>query len=352
MSLRLCFLIGLNFFILPLAAAAPLKTMSQRLGYDPHEKLLILHMEDLGIFDASTRAVDDILNRAIVQSASVMITGPEAQSAVYHLGPRADLGLHLALSSEYEYKPLRPSSNLASIDSLVDGSGNFLSKMKLLIFAETDELIAEMESQISAAKNLGLTPTHMDAHEGIVFFKPSWLVGYLNLALKHRIPPFIPSWSEGTQGLFGSFASVAAPAVKYLISKAQNSGFLLLDDFYLLPPQSSPESYVERKRKYLEILKNLRPGVTQITLHPTYADSDFASSILSRNPSEIFRHHDAHFLQDPEVEQALRENNIRLITWREVAAKYPWHEITRARQLRGGFPLQWPDDPMVERGSR
>jgi chitin disaccharide deacetylase len=80
------------------------KTVAERLGYPPDAKLLIVHADDLAVAHSADAASFDALDKNVVTSASVMVPcswlNEVAAYAKDHA--RADLGLHLTLTSEWK----------------------------------------------------------------------------------------------------------------------------------------------------------------------------------------------------------------------------------------------------------
>lgn len=318
-----------GFFLLIIfhAFGSNASNLNSYLGYSPHEKLLIIQIDDLGNFDSTTRAAQQISEFGLAQSGSLMTSAPQSQSAAFVLQSKMDLGVHLTLSTEYESRPWQPAATATDIPSLVDRSGNFQTLMKQILFADSTEVEKEMEAQILKAYDLGVQPTFLNSHMGSAFFKPAWFRSYLKLAKKYKLVPFIPRMNQGAHHLLGSMNSVVTPLLKRYFDLAEAKGFLLVDDFYILPPPQEVISREERNEQYKKIVQNLKPGVSVIILHPSFADFDFKVGVLSRDLSQIFRDHEAQLLLDTEFKDLLTQEGIRLISWKDLHRVYPWHRV-------------------------
>src|SRR5205814_4309150 len=93
--------------IVLMLAASPLvaqTTIAQRLGYPANAKLLILHADDLGVAHSVDDASFKALDAGAVSSASVIVTAPwlEEVAEYFKAHPDRDLGIHLALTSEWK----------------------------------------------------------------------------------------------------------------------------------------------------------------------------------------------------------------------------------------------------------
>lgn len=304
------------------------QTLGERLGYGPQEKLLILHIDDIGSIGAANEAARQLIAQGLVRSGSVMAPGPaftEISNALRGFNP--DLGVHITLTSDgrpmHQWRPAHPH-----VPSLVGADGNLpASPLPLLAWAKNKEIAAEMDAQIRAGWALGLGLSHIDAHLGAAFFKPGWIEAYCNLARHHRLAPMIPRWSAGIERLLGPAAWPMGFALRPLLTKIEEAGFFLLDDYYLLPFPKNDPGPTARKAEYMAILKSLKPGVTEIAFHPAVADEEFARDNLRGSPGERVRNYEAEFLADPELRQLLEAESVRLITWREIQRAYDWEKV-------------------------
>ena len=160
---------------LTIKAYLNIKIFLKKLGYEKNDKLLIIHADDLGLSksvnEASFRALDD----GIVNSASVMIPAPNTKEVAnyFQKNPQTDLGLHLTFTAEWkDYKWSGISTN-DSIPSLINGKGDFYEKKKTFIKrGDPKDVKKELQAQIDYAKSIGIDPTHIDSHEGALFFSP------------------------------------------------------------------------------------------------------------------------------------------------------------------------------------
>ena len=84
----------------PPAAQAP--TVAERLGHPASARLVVIHADDLGMAHTVNRATFQALERGWVTSASILVPCPWFPEVVRfaRAHPDADLGIHLALTSE------------------------------------------------------------------------------------------------------------------------------------------------------------------------------------------------------------------------------------------------------------
>lgn len=168
----------------------PIETM-RRLGYAEDAKLLVIHGDDAGMCHSANVATAKALERGIVSSASAMAPCPWFTHFVdwAKANPKADVGLHLTLTSEWEHYRWRPVSSPDRVRSLVDEYG-FLWRTTKDIFdhAVLSEMEIEARAQIEFTLRCGLKPTHIDGHMG-VFSVPGGLELFVRLGEEYDILP-------------------------------------------------------------------------------------------------------------------------------------------------------------------
>lgn len=107
------------------AAAQHRPTVAERLGYTADARLLVIHADDLGMMRSVNRATFEALEKRWITSASILVVCPwfpeVARFAKEH--PEADLGLHLAVNSEWTGYRWGPVSPRALVPTLLDADG-------------------------------------------------------------------------------------------------------------------------------------------------------------------------------------------------------------------------------------
>src|ERR1700687_3217665 len=100
-------------------------TAQQRLGYPASARLLVIHADDLGMNHSVNRATFEALENGWITSASILVPCPwfpeVARLAKQH--PEADLGIHLALTSEWTDLRWGPVGGGGGGRRLVDAPG-------------------------------------------------------------------------------------------------------------------------------------------------------------------------------------------------------------------------------------
>jgi len=284
---------------------------SARNGYPPDAKLLIIHVDDVGMCHAANEATIKALEKGIVTCGSIMVPCPWfleiAEYCREH--PQADLGIHVTLTSEWSHYRWYPVSSIDKVPGLVDEEGYLWRSVEDVVkHATPEEVETEIRAQVQRAIDFGIKPTHIDTHMGTVYASPEFFKAYCQVAREFGIPPMIisPESEVARQRM----KSDPAMAPFFEMFKTLASGFPMLDN--LATGVESAE--LERRREeYKEIIRNLKPGVTQIIVH-LGLDHPEIHAITS---SWLARYNDFRIFTDPEMKQFIEEQGVKLIGWRD-----------------------------------
>jgi hypothetical protein len=85
------------------------------------------------------------------------------------------------------------------------------------------------------------------------------------------------------------------------------------------------KSPAEWMRYYVDAVRHLKPGLTQIIVHLGYDDSELRAVTAGYDVFEAkWRQRDYDVMTSPEFQQALKDNDVVLVTWRDIQkAMYP-----------------------------
>src|SRR5882757_8739077 len=141
------------------AQTPPSKTVQELLGYPATARLLVIHADDLGMNHSVNRATFEALEKHWITSSSILVPCPwfpeVARFAKTH--PDADLGIHLALNSEWTDFRWGPVSSRDKIPSLLDKEGYFpLLETDVGSHAKPKEAESELRAQIEKAQSAGI----------------------------------------------------------------------------------------------------------------------------------------------------------------------------------------------------
>ena len=289
--------------LLVLNLATQTNNVGQRLGYPADAKLLILHADDLAVAHSVDTASFDSLNSGAVSSASIMIPCPwlteVAEYAKHH--PDADLGLHLTLTSEwktYRWGSVAPGDKVAS---LLEPDGTFYSTAEE-VAANANPVDAEREirAQVERAVAVGIHPSHLDSHMGSLFSKPEFIAAYIKVAHDHQLP-FLALKPADARAPFLSLLSSTDVILDAIVIAPQGLGADQTSDFYL------------------NAIKNLKPGLTEIIVHLGHDDSELQAVMVDHeNFGAAWRQRDYDIVNSPRFKQGLRDNHVILVHWKDL----------------------------------
>ena len=305
--MRMMFCSTLATLLFATTMNAQTRNIAERLGHPRDAKLLILHADDLGVAHSENAASFDALTKGGVNSASIMMTTPwVTETATFSkANPSADLGLHLVMTSEWEtyrWGGLAPNDKTPSLH---DPDGTMPRQTRTVATrAKMDEVERELRAQIDRAYAIGLKPTHVDSHMGALFTTPELFATYVKVARSYKLP-------------FLAFIGAMNPAARSALQPSD-----IFPDTVFDAGDTPKEQW---KQFYLDALKNLKPGLTEILFHLGYDDAELRAVTVNHEPyGSAWRQRDLDLVSSAEWKQALKDNKIVLVTWREIQnAMYP-----------------------------
>ncbi len=237
----------------------------KKLGLADNDRAVIIHVDDVGMCEATLSAFDDLMDFGLISSAAVMVPCPWfPQTAAYcRKHPEVDMGVHLTLTSEWDGYRWGPISTRNPSSGLMDDEGYFYRRQPP-VQERADEAAAraEMKAQIDRALAAGVDATHMDSHMGTIAHE-KFLPAYVDLAKEYQLPPTILFRGDKvgfrSRGLEDSLATLAADAS----ASGEASGVPLLDHEYGLPLDKPEDRLGQAKRAF----ENLQPGITHFYIH-------------------------------------------------------------------------------------
>jgi predicted glycoside hydrolase/deacetylase ChbG (UPF0249 family) len=303
--------VGLGLFSSALAAE---KTFAERLGWKADAKVLILHVDDVGMSRSSNLGAIEAVERGVATSWAVMMPCPWVPDIAHYLKqhPDIDSGLHLTLTSEWAPYRWGPVAGKSQVPGLVDPEGCLWRNVAGVVSRATpDEIEREIRAQIDRAETLGMPITHLDSHMGTLFARPDYFERYARVGLEKKIPIL----AVGGHATFALQENPQATReLREWIPKIWKAGLPLLDDLHTGSYDWKP---AEKTERLLQLLAELKPGVTEILFHASRPTEDFP---VITGSSES-RRADLEALTDPRTKARLQERGIQLTTWKELKAR-------------------------------
>ncbi len=306
-------MITISFSILLslLSAVSSEGNLAEKLGYPSDTKLLIIHADDVGMCHSVNRATIKALEKGIITSGSIMVPCPWfleiAEYCREH--PEADLGIHATLTSEWKHYRWRPVSSIDKVPGLIDEEGYLWHSVEDVVkHATPEEVETEIRAQVQRAIDFGIKPTHIDTHMGTMYASPEFFKAYCKVAREFGIPPMIVSPESDVAKQRRKSNRVIASLFETLNTLA--SGLPMLDNLVTGVGSTKLEL---RREEYKEVIRNLKPGVTQIIVH-LGLDRPEMHAITS---SWLARYNDFRVFTDPEMKRFIEEQGVKLIGWRD-----------------------------------
>src|SRR5260370_20003432 len=177
----------------------PPKSVAERLGYPANSRLLVITADDFGMSHSVNRAIMEALENHWVTSASILVPCPwfpeVARWAKAH--PEADLGIHLALNSEWTTLRWGPVSAQPKNSSLLDPDGYLpLTTDYLASQAKISDVETETHAQIDKARAAGINLTHLDTHMSAIVSTTAFIKAYLALGEAYKLPLLLDNRAE------------------------------------------------------------------------------------------------------------------------------------------------------------
>lgn len=286
------------------------RTVQERLGYPKETKLLIIHGDDIGVAHSQNSASFKAMQSGVVNSGSIMIPCPWLPEVAdyFNKNPKADLGLHLTLTSEWKFYKWGPVTSINLVPGLVNTGGFFYSSVDSLVrSAKPSEAEEEMRSQVKRSLHFGIDPTHFDTHMGSAFASVEFLKAYIKIGKEFKVPVLLSRQIETFAASRFSLDSLIAPTD------------VLVDKIITANPEDFKKGF---SQYYTNVLKTLEPGLNCLLIHLAY-DNDEMKAITVDHPEwgSEWRQQDFNFFTSAECRELLKQNNIKLITWREIRDK-------------------------------
>lgn len=282
---------------------AQTKTVAESLGYPADSKLLIIHADDLAVAHSVDAASFDALNKNAVTSASIMVPCPWLNEVAAYAKdhPEIDLGLHLTLTSEWKVFRWGPVESKDKVASLLDPSGYLWPEtLPAARNLKPEEAEPEIRAQIERAIALGIHPTHLDTHMGVLFSTPELFAVFVKLAHEYNLPFLAPRFP----GDLSKFLLLLSPKD------------IIVDSVAIAGPAVHANEW---ENFYVNAVKNLKPGLTEMIVHLGHDDAELQAVTLDHpDYGSAWRQRDYDIVTSAEFKKALDENHVILVKWKEL----------------------------------
>lgn len=291
----------------------------KKLGFSENERVAIIHVDDVGMCQASIAAFSDLWEFGLITCGAVMVPCPwsleAAKFAQAH--PEVDLGVHLTLNSEWETYRWGPVSTRDPASGLLDEQG-FLHRRSAAVQEAADPVAVqnELQAQITFARAAGIQPSHADTHMGTVVH-PKFIQSYLQTAIQNGLPPMMLRKDEAgfrqmTEGLDEETIAIGVR----LVAMLEDLGIPLLDNIHGMPLDSDPALRFEHTKAAFD---SLQPGITHFIIH---ASKD-TPELRAITPDWACRNADYQTFLREDLRVYIRQQGIQTLGYRALQSLMP-----------------------------
>ena len=293
----------LLLFPIMLMAQSPTKpqTLAERLGFKATDRLLIVNVDDVGGSHAANAAAIDALENGLATSATIMVPCPwfPEIAAYAKARPQSDFGLHLAHTSEWKGYKWGPVASRNEVPGLVDPQGYLWPDIASVYKnSSPEQAYTEARAQIQKALAAGIDVTHLDSHMGTLQYDDRYFQVYRRLAKEFDLPLRM-----------GSQEVLAAGGGGHQRGQLDTDG-VVYPDYLIHGGRASGESMRDYWKR---MLKDLKPGVTELYIHASLAGEEIKH--ITNSWQDRVTEHEL-FTKDPEIRQILESQNVKRIGYR------------------------------------
>jgi predicted glycoside hydrolase/deacetylase ChbG (UPF0249 family) len=280
--------------------------------YSMMKRYLILNADDFGMSDNTNAAIQDLFENGFVTSTTLMTPCPAAEAALKlaQADSRFSLGVHLTTTSEWRERRWGPVSK-QSLPSLCDDQGMFPRTSEAFAAkADAGETAVEIAAQLDFVVSRGYTPTHMDNHMGSLYglHGPSFMREVFSLCSRHKLPFRLPKH-------FDELPDALKPVHQEAVTGAKSLGVCLPDYLFSFPrlPEAN-DTYETLRDTYLELMLNIKEGITEFFLHPCRIGS-LEETLMGKERAQL-RQFEYMYLKDADVKKRIEDAGIVLCSWK------------------------------------
>jgi predicted glycoside hydrolase/deacetylase ChbG (UPF0249 family) len=283
----------------------------EKLGFEPIDKVVILHIDDVGFSHASNVATFECLDFGIASCGSAIVPAPWflETASICRKNPSYDIGVHVTLTSEYDLYRWRALSSVDPKTGLLDSERSLWRTSEEAIGRITTQAAeVEMRTQVQMAIDNGIDVTHIDTHMGTVM-APKFLPSYLKVAQEFNVPAFLPRVSRDEIEARGLGA--LADFYLKLLDNLEKKGTPLIDNIITETMGDSPD----KTEYYCKMLKELKPGITHFLFHPAKMSPELNAIVPE---TAKWRDLDYQAFTDPKLKECVKELDLKIIGYREI----------------------------------
>lgn len=288
----------------------------KKLGYSDKDRLVLLHVDDIGICQAGLEAYQNLVEFGLITCGSIIVPAGwfPAIAAFCREHPNLDIGVHITLTSEWDTFRWRPLSTIKSSSGMLDHEGYFPRTSEE--FQENCHPRAahkEMEKQVEWAQKAGVRLSHVDTHMGTVMH-PKLLQSYAKVGFKYHLPIMALRLDRNGWQKMGASPFAAKIAERFILDLEDRG--MPLEDRIAFAPLEKPENRMEQ---YKQVFSELPSGVTHLFIHPALDTPELRAMC----PDWRSRVGDYEVFMSNKMRSHIKKEGIHLIGYRTLQALMP-----------------------------
>jgi hopanoid biosynthesis associated protein HpnK len=286
-------------------------------------KTLIVNADDFGLTPGVNAGILRAFREGILTSTTVMANGPAFDDAIARTRecPEIDVGCHLVLVGGKSVAPPEEIPSLAKRNGDLPKTIFDLTCRLWGGLINESEIEREFRAQIERVIAAGVTPSHLDTHKH-THAHPAVMNALFRVASEFKITrvrmPFerasmrdtqVSSSGTGsiTQRLLASAVGMAAPAFRRGLKEYN---LRAPEHFFGVVLTGHLESAALK-----HLIETLPQGTSEIMCHPGVCDAELEQSATRLKKQ---REVELSALTDPAILQAVREQQVHLVPYREL----------------------------------
>jgi predicted glycoside hydrolase/deacetylase ChbG (UPF0249 family) len=280
----------------------PGKSTAERLGYAADARVMIINADDFGMCHDQNEGVMQGLTRGLFTSSTILVTCPwfEEAAEFARSNQQADLGVHLTLTAEWDRYKWGPVLGRNAVPSLCNDHGYLWQTVEEVYQHDNlDEVEVELRAQIEKARGAGIDVTHLDSHMGPLHLRADYHEIYNRLASEYRVPIRLASRRQ-----------MRAQGWTAVLDQLDGLGIVTPDHLVFYGPSSVDET----EKYWTNLIRTLKPGVTEILCHPALARDEIKSCARDAFQREA----DFRYFTSEQTRKLIKDAGVTLTGFRQL----------------------------------
>ena len=273
------------------------------------DKYLIINADDLGYNEAQNAAITELYRAGEISSVSVLTVTACAEAGTRIAREEGmSAGIHFALTSDEENGRWHSVSGARSLE---DNKGLYTGGFRLALSARRKDVRKELEAQYSFLTSRGITPDYLDSHSGTLygingrrFYRDAF-----EFCRERDLPFRFPKSYAFIVRQLGRAPRAVVAMHAHIVRLAEKYGVTLIDDLISNPWRTGKAA--ELREYYVTAAENLKPGITEMFLHP-------ALPTESMTPEWQKRVYEYEILKSGAIRKAAERSGAKIISRAEI----------------------------------